>query len=238
MFNILKFINKGLLLISMVTFLGISTVNGEVHTDIDDTESKKILGYDVYCYSRSDLLLEEDKKNHTAYNFCTKEAVNLVLNKAKEIKTPNFGGDLKLITINPYVKNKLQKYYSLVVVIDEKAKKIYPDNNIFASEKYLDRHSDKKITPVGQVYTDKNSFMYCFKNKNKDIGYITDDSYYVGDEIEGDYICGVNVGADTFNERPYFRILPNEGYNLFGGKRPEKTHIYEINHRTAKELMK
>lgn len=198
------------------------------------TNTQKISGYEVFCHSESDTFLEEEKNNHKAYNFCTEKAVKNVLNEAKKIKTANFGGDLKLVTINPHINNKPQTQYSIVVVVDEIGKKIIPDQSLFSNEKYIYKSSSRKSTePVGKVYTDKNSFMYCFENKN--LGYVTYQSYYTTSNSDGKYVCGLYQGYS--NGEPNFIIIPDEGYNLFGGKRPEKTKEYELNHRTANQLI-
>lgn len=221
---------KYILIALTVSFSAMTQANA----NYGEMTTKKVSGFEVFCHSESDLFLEEEKNNHKAYNFCTESAVKNVLSEAKKLKTPNFGGDLKLITIKPYINNKPQTQYSIVVVIDEKEKKIIPDQALFANEKYIDKFSTRKSTePVGKVFSDKNSFMYCFENKN--LGYITYNSYYTTDSFDGKYVCGVYQGFS--DGKPSFTLILDESYNLFGGKRPEKTKEYELNHRTAKQLM-
>lgn len=220
--------------------------------DVGDIRTQKIMGYDVLCNSYGDLYWQSQKSKHKAYNFCKPGAVSLLLNKAAQLKQPNFAGDLKLFSFYPNVNGKPQQDYSLVVVIDEKAKQILPDAAIYMNQKYVDlgisQANSKKAgygQSTGKVTSNANSAMYCFKNPN--LAYVSLRGFYPAANAP---LCSLYTGymPSTTITGAYgnFMVIPRVGeiggathnYSIFNGLTPEKTEEYDMYHRTAKELIK
>lgn len=219
--------------------------------DVGDIRTQKVMGYDVLCNSYGDLYWQSKKSSHKAYNFCKPGAVNLLLTQAAQLKQPNFAGDLKLFSFYPNINGKPQQDYSLVVVVDEKAKQILPDAAIYMNQKYVDQGvspADNKKAgysqPTGKVASSVNSAMYCFKNPN--LAFVSMGGFYPAANaplcsLYMGYMPGTNITGAYGN----FMVIPrpedsNEAthrYSIFTGITPEKTGEYEMYHRTAKQLI-
>lgn len=238
-------------LIPLLTLASCVTAVASDEVDLDEITSQKIMGYDVLCKSYGDLYWQQMKSTHKAYNFCTPGAVGFLLGKAAQLKQPNFAGDLKIFSFYPNVQGKPQQDYSLVVVIDEKAKQILPDAAIYMNQKYIDKgmgQGDTKkagyASPTGKVTASINSAMYCFKNPN--LGYASIGGFY---EPRNETLCslykGYYPGTGLLDAYGNFMVIPRIGelatatrhYSIFTGVIPEKTGEYDMYHRTAKYLI-
>lgn len=116
------------------------------------SETQKISGYTVGCFSDGDKYFSEIAEIPSYLNLCSKKNVDLVLTEAKKAQ-PNFGGEYKALKITPH---KNRKDYAVVVFVNEKRKTIQLDDRVYTANK----------GNLGALRTRKDSFLICFDSED------------------------------------------------------------------------
>lgn len=210
----------------MYKIIGLALVAMGLSTNsIASTEQQTIAGYTVQCYSSGDLSAAQEFPGNKPTNFCSKSAFDTLMRAAKASNV-NFAGDLKVVKYSPS-KFSRESFndYALVVLVDDKEKRIIPSDYVYAIGA-VNNDGSKSKNKLGDLYSSKKSFMFSFEGS--DWTKSTDLMAYAGGGMSFSYekpdiLSGAFLGYNS-NRKPVF--IPHADiettYSIKGQKYPER----------------